>query len=118
MRNIYRGLAKIEDTFKVSKTSIKSRPAFVWTKESIEGHFLTCYLALVIIRLLEIELDHKYSVDRMIDSLKKYNCTHLDKNIYKFLYKDEIIDDISKVFNVDLNKKYKTRESIKKLIGY
>ena len=54
----------------------------------------------------------------MIDSLKKYNCTHLDKNIYKFLYKDGIIDDISKVFNVDLNKKYKTRESIKKLIGY
>lgn len=118
IRNIYRGLAKIEETFKISKSSIKSRPAFVWTEDSIEGHFLTCYLALVLIRLLEIELEHKYSVDRMIDSLKKYNCTHIDKNIYKFLYNDEIIDDISKVFNVDLNKKYKTRESIKKLIGY
>lgn len=118
IRNIYKGLSKIEDTFKVSKTSIKSRPAFVWTKESIEGHFLTCYLALVIIRLLEIELNHKYPIDRIIESLKKYSCTHMAKNIYKFIYIDEIIKDLSKIYNVDLNKKYRSKEIIKKIIGY
>lgn len=118
LRKIYRGLAKIEDTFKVSKTSLKARPAFVWTKESIEGHFLTCYLALVIIRLLETDLNHLYTVDEIITSLRNYNCTYLDKNIYKFLYKNEVIDSISKLYNIDLNKKYRTKENIKKLIGY
>lgn len=118
LRKIYRGLAKIEDTFKVSKTSLKARPAFVWTKESIEGHFLTCYLALVIIRLLETDLNHLYTVDEIITSLKNYNCTYLDKNIYKFIFRNDVIDSISKLYDVDLNKKYRTKENIKKLIGY
>ena len=118
IRKIYKGLSKIEDTFKISKTSLKARPAFVWTEESIEGHFLTCYLALVIIRLLETDLDHKYTVEEIITSLRNYNCTYLDKNIYKFLFRNDVIDSISKLYNTDLNKKYRTKENIRKLIGY
>ena len=118
LRKVYRGLAKIEDTFKVSKTSLKARPAFVWTKDSIEGHFLTCYLSLVIIRLLEIDLKHKYTVEYIIESLRNYCCTYLDKNIYKFIFRNDVIDSISNLYNVDLNKKYRTKENIKKLIGY
>lgn len=53
IRKIYRGLSKIEDTFKVTKSNFSSRPAFVWTAEHIKGHFFTCFIALVLIRLLE-----------------------------------------------------------------
>lgn len=118
IRKIYRGLAEIEDTFKVSKSNFGSRPAFVWTQEHIEGHFLTCFLSLVIMRLLEKRLENQYSVEQIIESTQKYNCVNIDKNIYQFLYWDEVIDALSKAFDVNLNKKYEKREKIKNLLKY
>ena len=118
IRKIYRGLTKIEDTFKVSKTNFEARPTFVWTKEHIEGHFLTCFTALVMIRLLEKRMNYKYSVDRIIETAKKYNCINIDRNIYQFIYNDSIIKDISEEFDIDLNKKYRKRDEIKKLLKY
>lgn len=118
IRKIYRGLAKIEDTFKVTKSNLASRPTFVWTNEHIEGHFLTCFIALVIMRLLERRLDYKYTIGQIIESTKKYNCINIDKNIYQFIYRDEVIDAISNAFDVNLNKKYEKRENIKTLLKY
>ena len=118
IRKIYRELAKIEDTFKVTKSNFSSRPAFVWTAEHIQGHFFTCFIALVLIRLLEKRLGNKYSVDKIIESTKNYNCTNLDTNIFQFVYRDEIIDEISKEFGVNLNKKYQAKEEIKKILKY
>ncbi len=118
IRNIYRGLIKIEDTFRVSKTNFESRPVYVWTAEHIEAHFLTCFVALVLIRLLEKRLQSKYSVGSMIESLKNYNCVNIDKNIYQFLYRDEVIKHIEQEFGIDLSKKYKTRQEIKKFLKY
>lgn len=118
IRNIYRGLIKIEDTFKVSKTNLGSRPVYVWTPEHLEAHFLTCFVALVIIRLSEKKLNNKYSVGQIIETLKKYNCINIDKNIYQFLYRDTIIEDIETALEIDLNKKYKKREEIKAFLKY
>ena len=118
IRKIYRVLSKIEDTFKVSKTNFGARPTYVWTKEHIEGHFFTCFIALVIMRLLERKRGYKYTADQIVTSAKKYNCINIDRNIYQFIYKDRIIGDISKAFNINLDKKYEKREKIKKLLKY
>ena len=75
LRKKYRSLSKIEDTFKVSKTEFDARPVYVWTKEHIESHFLTCFVSLVIIRLLEQRLGNKFSVHRIIDAISKYSCS-------------------------------------------
>ena len=53
LRDIYKGLWKIEKTFKITKSELETRPIFVWTEESIEAHFLSCFIALLSIRLLE-----------------------------------------------------------------
>ena len=82
MRDIYCGLAKIEDSFKVTKTFFKSRSVYVRTNEHIDAHFATCYLALVLQRLLEHKLDHQFPTGKILDSIKKYNCTHLDTNTW------------------------------------
>lgn len=118
IRRIYRGLAKIEDTFKITKSNFSAGPAFVWTPAHIRGHFLTCFVSLVIMRLLEKKLEYKYSVDNIIESMKNYQCINIDKNIYQFIYRDEIIDEISKQFNVELNKKNRKKEEIKKILRY
>ncbi|MBR0577512.1 transposase, partial [Proteiniclasticum sp. BAD-10] len=56
---IYHGLWKIEESFRVMKSNLEARPIFVWTEESIQGHFVVCYLALVIQRYLEYLLRTK-----------------------------------------------------------
>lgn len=118
MRSVYRGLAKIEDSFKVTKTCFESRPVYVRTNDHIDAHFATCFLALVLIRLLEQKLDHAYPVGKILDSIKKYNCTHLDTNRWQFTYYDDIIEACGKAFDMELNSKYKTQQEIQRLLHY
>lgn len=90
MREVYRGLIRIEDTFKISKTEFNSRPVFVRTNDHIDAHFTTCFTALVLIRLLQTKLENKYPVGKIINALKNYCCVPLDTNTYQFTYYDEI----------------------------
>ena len=115
IRNIYRGLAKIENTFKVTKSNLESRPVYVWTPEHIEAHFLTCFISLVIIRLLENKLENKYSTKQIIESLKNFTSSHIEHDIYKQNNYNEIIKQFSEIYNLNLEKKYRTLSEIKKI---
>ncbi len=118
IRDIYRGLARIEETFKISKSEFESRPVFVWTNAHIEGHFATCFTALVLIRLLQIKLGRNYPIGKTIESLRKYNCTQIDNTLFQFVYYDEILEECGKVFQLELNNKYRTREQVRRILKY
>lgn len=115
IRNIYKGLAKIENTFKVTKSNLESRPVYVWTPEHIEAHFLTCFISLVIIRLLENKLENKYSTKKIIEALKNFTSSHIEHDIYKQNNYNEIIKQFSEIYNLNLEKKYRTLSEIKKI---
>ena len=114
IRDIYKGLWKIEESFKITKSNLETRPIYVWTKEHIEAHFLTCFISLVIIRLLEYKTNRKYSTRKMIDSLKKFNSTNIEHDIYLQNFSNDIIKDFEKIFDVNLSRKYLTLSEIKK----
>ncbi len=116
--NRYRGLWKIEETFKVTKTILKARPVYVRTEESIEAHFLSCFIAVLILRLLELETDSKYSIKTMINSLKKANVCLLEMNKYKAVYYDEVLEHIGNCLGIDFSRKYLTLDEIKKIISH
>lgn len=118
MQKIYRGLAQIEETFKISKSDFESRPVHVRTNEHIDAHFATCFSSLVFIRLLQAKLEGKYSVEKIIRSLRKYNCVNLDTNVWQFIYYDEIIKDCEKVFDIELNHKYRNQLELRRLLRY
>ena len=118
MRRVYRGLAKIEDSFKITKTFFESSPVYVRTNDHIDAHFATCFLALVLERLLEHKLGHKYPTGQIIESIKKYNCTHLNTNNWQFTYYDKVIDDCGKVLDMELKKKYRTQQEVQRLLRY
>ena len=118
MRRTYRGLAKIEDSFKVTKTCFESRPVYVRTNDHIDAHFATCFLALVLIRLLEHKLGHAFPAGQILASIKKYNCTHIDTNHWQFTYFDEILKACGEAFDMELNKKYRTQQEIQRLLRY
>ena len=115
--DIYRGLWRIEETFKVTKSELDDRPVYVSTKEHIEAHFLTCYLALVISRVLQHKLDKKHSVGKILESLSKCNCSNLKENYYLFDYYNDILKDIGSVTNIDFSLKSRTLQDIKKILG-
>lgn len=118
IREVYRGLIRIEDTFKISKTEFDSRPVFVRTNNHIDAHFTTCFTALVLIRLLQAKLENKYPVGKIINALKKYTCIPLDTNNYQFTYYDEVLSACQKAFNIELDNKYRTRQQIQRLLRY
>lgn len=118
IRDIYKGLWKIEETFKITKSELETRPVFVWTPESIEVHFLSCFIALLIIRLLEQKTNRKYSNHYIIDSLKKYSSTKIEHDIYLQDFRNDVIKDLEKIFNIDLSHKYLTLSQIKKLLNF
>lgn len=111
--DMYRGLWKIEDSFKLTKSELEARPVYVWTKEHIEAHFLTCFVALTLMRILEMKLENKYSSGRIIESLSKAECDLLQQNYYYFVYYDEVLKDIGKVTGIDFSKKIRTLGDIK-----
>ena len=118
MREVYRGLIRIEDTFKISKTEFDSRPVFVRTNDHIDAHFTTCFTALVLIRLLQTKLENKYPVEKIINALKNYCCVPLDTNTYQFTYYDEILAACGRAFDMELDNKYRTRQQIQRLLQY
>lgn len=117
IRNIYRGLSKIEETFKVTKSGLEARPVWVSRADHIESHFLTCFISLIIIRLLEIKLDNKYSFKKIIQTIRNYTSNHIEHDVYLQSFRNDVIKDIENVFSVDLSKKYLTLSQIKKFFN-
>lgn len=118
MRDVYRGLARIEDTFKISKTEFEARPVYVWTNEHIDAHFSTCFVALVLIRLLQAKLGNQSPVGKILDSLRKYNCTKIDVNTHQFLYYDEILKTCEETFGIELSNKYRSQLQVRRMLKY
>lgn len=118
IRDIYKGLWKIEESFKITKSDLETRPVFVWSDESVEAHFLTCFISLLIIRLLEKKTNRKYSNEYVIDSLKKYTSTRIEHDIYLQDFRNDVIKDLEKIFNIDLSRKYLSLSEIKKILNF
>lgn len=118
MRDIYRGLSKIEETFKISKSDFDARPVYVSTNQHIDAHFATCFTALVLIRLLQAKLGNKFTVSNILNSLRNYSCVEIDPNHFQFIYFDEILAACEKEFGINLNRKYATRLQIRRMLKY
>jgi transposase len=129
----YHGLWKIEEAFKISKSDLRTRPVYVSLEAHIEAHFLTCFVALLVIRLLELRMNQAklpvsgghaqkdasrlFSAFELIDSLRKYTCSHVGENIYNFHYTDDVVRSMEKVFGLDLNKRFRKRSDIRNFLA-
>ena len=114
IRNIYRGLSKIEETFKVTKSGLDARPVWVSRADHIQSHFLTCFISLTIIRLLEKRLNNKYPFNQIIETIRKFTSTPIEHDYYIQTFRNEIIKDFENSFDIDLSRKYLTLSEIKK----
>lgn len=114
---VYRGLWKIEESFKITKSDLEARPVHLSREDRIQAHFLICFIALTISRLLQHRLENKFSVSKILESLSKVCCSHIKENIYMFDNRDEVTDACSEALGLDFSKKYMKLGEIKKILG-
>jgi len=113
----YRGLWQIEETFKVTKSVLHTRPVFVYRKDHIAGHFLICYIALLLLRLIELRLGWQYSAERIVETMREATCVRLDDNHYLFHHADEVTDAMNAEFQTDFGRRVMALGDIRKSLG-
>jgi len=113
----YRGLWEIEETFKVTKGTIEARPVYVSREDRIGAHFLTCFIALVVIRLIGKKTDRKYSAEKIISCLNNISCSNEQDNLYLFDYRSKISDAIGSALGIDFTRKRLRRAEIKNILA-
>ena len=96
--DIYHGLWRIEESFRITKSYLDARPVYLQKKESIYGHFLICYLALVILRLLEFKtFKGELNIYEIIDFIRDYSVTKAINDTYiNTAHQSKAIDVIKK----------------------
>jgi transposase len=114
---IYRGLWKIEESFKTTKSDLETRPVYLSREERIQAHFLICFVALTFARILERRLGGAYSISKVIESLCSVSCSRLGENWYVFDYADEVTETIQEKMGIELNRKYLRLGEIRKILG-
>jgi len=112
--DIYRGLWRVEDSFRVTKNELEARPVYLSREDRIRGHFLICFVALVIIRLLQKETGYRHSTAKLIDAMNDISCSNEYDNLYFFNYRSDLSDDMGQALGVDFSKTRLTRGDIKR----
>jgi transposase len=115
--NTYRGLWRIEETFKITKRDLEARPVNVSREDHIQAHFMTCFVALVIIRLLQKKTGDQYSSEKILESLAKSCCVNFHGSQYVFDHNDEVLEAVGNTLGIDFGKKYRSLGEIKKIIA-
>ena len=113
--DMYRGLWEIEETFKITKSFLSTRPVFVRKESSIKAHFLTCFIALLMVRLLEKKTNHRINHSDIINALKKSIVAPIDNGVYKNIITSRAMREIGLSMGMDLTKQWYTAEEIKSL---
>ena len=115
--SLYSGLWKIEDCFKVTKSDLRSRPVYLSRDDHIAAHFLTCFMALTLLRILEMKIEHKYPAPQLIDAMRRCSASHLEDNVWVFDYTSDVLEDIGSAVGIDFSRKYLRKREIVKTIG-
>ena len=112
MLEAYKELAKIEDCFRITKTELESRPVYVWTENHIQAHFLTCFIALIHLRLLQHQINWKMSPKRIADALNSAKATRLQDHYYR-LQESPDMQLLNRLLGIEWNKGFVKFEELK-----
>lgn len=117
----YRGLARIEESFRVLKGTMDARPVYVWTEPHIRAHFLVCYVALTIMRLMQADVERatgsRPSAEAVSEALANMTGHRLDANVYHFDYRTDLTDALCDAVGIDLSRRAMTKSQMNKVMS-
>lgn len=108
---------QIEECFRIMKTNFKARPVYLQTRDHIKAHFLTCFISLVIYRLLADRLENKYTVEQILKTIRDMEMVETQYNGYIPAYRrTEITDALHEMVNFRTDYEIISKEKMRKII--
>ncbi|GAB3803514.1 IS1634 family transposase [Virgibacillus kimchii] len=108
---------EIEETFRILKSEFQARPVYLRRDSRIKAHFLTCFLSLLIYRILEKKLDERFTCPEIINTLRNMNMWELDGEGYIPVYtRTEITDALHDAFGFRTDFEIVTQKNMKKIL--
>lgn len=107
---------EIEECFRIMKSEFKARPVYLSNDDRIEAHFMTCFISLIIYRLLEKKLDEKYTCHEIISGLKAMDLNEVKGEGYIPTYtRTDFTDDLHEVFGFNTDHQITRTSDMKKI---
>ncbi|MBR2066978.1 MAG: IS1634 family transposase [Solobacterium sp.] len=117
--DIYHNLWRIEESFRIMKSDLDARPVYLQKEETIKGHFLICYLTVLLERIFQfIILENKYSSSSILKFFKDFKIVENNKNYVNVTVGTDFIDQLSKITNLPLNHYTLSEKQLKKVLNF
>ena len=108
---------EIEESFRILKTDFKARPVYLKRDNRIKAHFTTCFLSLLIYRILEHTLNEKYTNEKIISTLREMNLAYESEEGYIPLYtRNDITDELHEKYEFRTDYEITTENKMKKIL--
>ena len=109
---------EIEENFRIMKTEFEARPVYVRREDRIKAHFMTCYISLLLYRLLEKELGNIYTADQILETLRSMQMTLLNtaSGYIPSYTRTELTDALHKTFDFRTDYEFITKADMRTLI--
>lgn len=116
----YHNLWRIEETFRIMKSQLNARPVYLQKEDTITGHFLICYLAVLLTRLLQFKiLKNTYCSEELFDLIRDFRVVKIsDRKYINLARKTTFIKELSKFTNLPLTSYFLNDGEIKKMLSH
>lgn len=116
--NTYHNLWRIEESFKIMKSDLDARPAFCQKEDTIKGHFLICYLTVLLERILQFKvLENRYSTSDIFHFIKDFRVTKAETKYINTATTSDIINELSVQLKLPLTNYFLTETQIKTILN-
>lgn len=116
----YHNLWRIEESFRMMKSQLDARPVYLQKEDTIKGHFLVCYLTVVLTRILQIKiLEDKYGTEELFELIRDFRIVKISDRKYVNLSKStRLINELSEKTGLPINAYFMNNEDIKTMLNY
>lgn len=117
--NTYHNLWRIEESFKIMKSDLDARPVFLQKEDTIKGHFLICYLTVLLERIFQFKvLEDRYSTSEIFSFIKDFKVTKAENKYINTTTYSDFINDLAERLNLPLTNYFLTETQIKSMLNY
>lgn len=116
----YHNLWRIEESFRIMKSQLDARPVYLQKEDTITGHFLICYLAVLLTRLFQIHtLNDNYGTEEIFDFIRDFRVARVSERKYiNLTRKSTFIKDLSSLTGLPLTSYFLGNEDVNKMLSH
>ena len=115
----YHNLWRIEESFKIMKSDLDARPVFCQKEDTIKGHFLICYLTVLLERIFQFKiLENKYSTTEIFRFIKDFRVTKAERNYINTAKTSRLIEELSEKEGLPLTNYFLSETQIKTILNH